>query len=274
MTTSSSTVASKAETITLADGRTLCFARYGARGGRPVIYLHGAGLCRIDGENYDAAARAAGIDFIATDRPGCGGSSPEPARTFTSYARDLEQLADQLGIGRFVVAGMSNGGAYAMAAAHVLRDRVSAAMPINSSTPMHDPVARKVSPLLVRWIYPLMKRPFMVRMTLRNQERIMHAPQTNERVGRSMREAMRQPESGYLVQEMMLAASDWGFDHTAINQPVDIFTGDRDGGYIYSPHWAKQLPQGRVHVFTGGHGDYTQPDVIARIVAAMAAAPH
>src|SRR5262249_15028355 len=145
------------ESITLADGRTLCFARYGASDGRPVIYLHGAGSSRIEGEIYDQQARAAGVQIIATDRPGCGGSSPAPRRTFPGYALDLQQLADILGIERFVVAGMSNGGVYALAAAARLLDRVTTIIPINASTPLHDPVARRATPLRVRLTYAMVR---------------------------------------------------------------------------------------------------------------------
>jgi pimeloyl-ACP methyl ester carboxylesterase len=262
----------QAETITLADGRALCYARYGAPGGKPVIYLCGGGMSRIDGEHFDAEARKSGVEIIATDRPGCGGSSPDPDRTFLSYANDLKQLADQLGIPRFVVAGMSNGGAYAMAAAAHLPDRVSAVIPINSSTPVSDPAARKVSPLIVRLGYTAMKCDGVARFAKSSRDRIIKAPDTDSRVRRAMSEADAQPASGYIKQEMRLAASAWGFDHTAVAQPVDIFTGDRDGGFRYAPVWATKLRSGRVHVFAGGHGDYTAPDVVARIVKVMAAA--
>src|SRR5262245_45477427 len=123
------------ESITLSDGRTLCFERFGATDGRPVLYLHGAGSSRLEGEIYDQEAAAHGGQIIATDRPGCGGSSPAPGRTFVSCALDVRELADALGIERFVVAGMSNGGVYAMAAAARLPERVSTTIPINSSTP-------------------------------------------------------------------------------------------------------------------------------------------
>ena len=260
------------QTITLADGRKLCFARYGAPKGKPVIYLCGGGMSRLDGEQFDSEARRSGVEIISTDRPGCGGSSPEPTRTFLSYADDLKQLADRLGIGRFVVAGMSNGGAFAMAAAARLPERVSAVIPINSSTPIRDPVARKVSPLSVRLGYAAMKYDLLARYAQWSRNRIIESLEAGSRVRRAMSEANAQPQASYIKEEMRLAGSPWGFDHTAITQPVDIFTGDRDGGYRYSPFWARSLRSGRVHVFAGGHGDYTAPDVIARIVKVMASA--
>ena len=259
----------RAQTLTLADGRTLCFASFGAGKGRPVFYLHGAGSSRIEGELYDGPARAAGVRIVATDRPGCGGSSPDPGRSFASYALDLQQLADHLGIARFVVAGMSNGGAYAIAAAARLPDRVSACIPINASTPLHDRVACQASPWRVRLSYALIRHALpLTRWTLK---RIAGSASTDDLHRRSVGEALRQPDSGYLAQEIRLATSAWGFDHCAVAQPVAIFSGDRDAGYAYACVWARRLPAGRLQVFPGGHGDFEAPATLERIVAAMAA---
>lgn len=260
-----------AESIPLADGRSLCFVRYGAAHGRPVIYLHGAGSSRMEGELYDQPARVAGVQVIATDRPGCGGSSPDPSRTFPGYAKDLRQLADALGIARFVVAGMSNGGAYAMAAAACLPERISAAIPINASTPLHDALAREATPWASRLSYALMRHAGP--LTLWLMKRRAESPDTDDRARRSARELLRQPGSGYLAQEIRLASADWRFDHAAVTQPVEIFSGDQDAGYPYARLWAQRLPRGRLHVFAGGHGDFEAPEVIERIVAAMASAP-
>ena len=258
------------ESITLADGRTLCFGRYGATAGSPVLYLHGAGSSRLEGELYDEQARAAGLQIIATDRPGCGGSSPDSGRTYSSYALDLRELADALGIERFVVAGMSNGGAYAMAAAARLPDRVTAAIPINASTPVHDSIARRATPLAVRLAYALLRHS--IPLTRWSMKRVANSAKTNDLLRQSIRESLRQPDSGYLEQEIRLVTAHWDFDHAAVAQPVEIFTGDRDGGYRYARIWAERLPAGRLHVFPGGHVDFVAPEAIARIVAAMASA--
>jgi pimeloyl-ACP methyl ester carboxylesterase len=268
---SPSAAAPNSESISLADGRTLCFARFGATAGRPVIYLHGAGSSRIEGELYDQQARAAGVQLIAPDRPGCGGSSPAPGRTIPGYALDLREMADSLEIKRFVVAGMSNGGMYAMAAAAQLPDRVTAAIPINASTPLHDPVARQATPPGVRLTYALIGHA--VPLTLWTLKRYANSPRADDRARRSALEVLRQPSAGYLAQEVRLASADWGFDHTAVAQPVEIFTGDRDPGHRYARVWAERLPAGRLHVFPGGHGDFEAPEALARIIAAMAAAP-
>jgi pimeloyl-ACP methyl ester carboxylesterase len=263
--------AGASESITLRDGRILCFARYGASGGRPVIYLHGAASSRIEGELYDQQARAAGVQIIATDRPGCGGSSPAPDRTFPGYALDLRELADILDIERFVVAGMSNGGAYAIAAATRLPDRVTSTVLINASTPLHDPVARQATPVRVRLTYSIAR--YVAPVTRWLLTRAANSAKADDRARRSALEVVRQTDSGYLSQEIHLASTDWNFDHTAVAQPVEIFTGDRDPGYHYARIWAERLPAGRLHVFRGGHIDFEASETRARIVAAMACAP-
>jgi pimeloyl-ACP methyl ester carboxylesterase len=265
--------ASKSESITLADGRTLCFARWGAPGGKPVLYLHGAGSSRLDGEHYEAYARDAGVELFATDRPGCGGSSSDPRRnqrtySYATYADDLRELADRLALARFVVAGMSNGGAYAMAAAARLGERVTCAMPINSTTPVQDPEAWRASSRAARIAYRLM--PWTTFILPASMKRAAYAG--DGILQRAAREALRQADSGYLAQEVRMIWRDWGFDPMAVTQPVEIFSGEQDAGHGFAPRWAQRLPRGRLHVIPGGHGDYGAPDSAKRIVAAMAAA--
>jgi pimeloyl-ACP methyl ester carboxylesterase len=47
---------------------------------------------------FDDTARSPGLRIIGVDRPGCGGSSPQPSFTFLSYATDLREVQDQLRI--------------------------------------------------------------------------------------------------------------------------------------------------------------------------------
>ena len=52
-----------------------------------------------------------GIYIVSIDRPGYGESDPDPNRTLKSIALDIEELADQLGLGsKFYVVGFSMGG--------------------------------------------------------------------------------------------------------------------------------------------------------------------
>lgn len=52
-----------------------------------------------------------GAYLVTFDRPGYGESDPDPKRTFKSSSLDIEELADQLGLGdKFYVTGFSMGG--------------------------------------------------------------------------------------------------------------------------------------------------------------------
>jgi pimeloyl-ACP methyl ester carboxylesterase len=52
-----------------------------------------------------------GVYIVSFDRPGYGESDPDPNRTLKSIALDIEELADQLGLGsKFYVTGYSMGG--------------------------------------------------------------------------------------------------------------------------------------------------------------------
>lgn len=52
-----------------------------------------------------------GLYIVSFDRPGYGESDPDPKRTLRSLALDIEELADQLGLGpKFYMLGYSMGG--------------------------------------------------------------------------------------------------------------------------------------------------------------------
>ena len=102
------------------------YAEYGDPAGRPVVFFHGTPDCRLAARPGHAAARQAGVRIVAFDRPGYGGSPPA-ASDHVTVARDVAALADGLGLDTFAVLGMSIGGQYALAAAAMLPDRVTAA---------------------------------------------------------------------------------------------------------------------------------------------------
>jgi pimeloyl-ACP methyl ester carboxylesterase len=103
--------------INLPDGRQLSWHEFGDPDGAPVIYTSGTPVSGLGGANYDQAARAAGLRWISPDKPGYGGSGYHRKRSLTSWADDLAELADQLGLDRFALAGESGGGPFTLAAA-------------------------------------------------------------------------------------------------------------------------------------------------------------
>ena len=109
-----------AGTLTVADGRRLCFDDVGDPAGQAVLYVHGTPDSRRARHPDDSVAAAAGIRLVAIDRPGSGGSSPHPTGTVGSFADDAAAVAAHLGVGRWSVLAWSAGSlpALAIAARH------------------------------------------------------------------------------------------------------------------------------------------------------------
>ncbi|MFB6106103.1 MAG: alpha/beta fold hydrolase [Halobacteriaceae archaeon] len=102
--------------VTRSGGRRLTYATYGDPDGDPLLFHHGTPGSRLCGALLDDAARAAGVRVVAPDRPGFGGSDPDPGRTLGDWADDCGALADALDLPAFAVAGFSGGGPFALAA--------------------------------------------------------------------------------------------------------------------------------------------------------------
>lgn len=111
-------------TVTLPDGRTLEYADLGDPAGRPVLYFHGTPGTAGGGAIVAEAARRHGVRLLATSRPGYGASTTS-APGLASVAADSVDLADQLGLGRFLAMGTSGGGPYALAVGALAPDRVT-----------------------------------------------------------------------------------------------------------------------------------------------------
>jgi pimeloyl-ACP methyl ester carboxylesterase len=81
----------------------------------------------------DAAAR--GLRLICYDRPGYGGSSPQPGRTVADCAGDVRAICAEFGIDRLTMWGISGGGPHVLACAALLPDLVIAAASLASFAP-------------------------------------------------------------------------------------------------------------------------------------------
>lgn len=113
-------------TLRLPDGRTLAFDDVGDPDAPPVVYLHGTPDSRLARHPDDATTAALGIRLLAIDRPGAGDSDVHATATLDSLGHDLAALLDHLGLPRATLLGWSAGGLFALAAATVLGERVTA----------------------------------------------------------------------------------------------------------------------------------------------------
>ncbi|MEH0827866.1 MULTISPECIES: alpha/beta fold hydrolase [unclassified Micromonospora] len=110
-----------------ADNKRVAYEVTGAPDGIPVFLLHGTPGSRRGPKPRGIVLYRLGVRLIAHDRPGYGDSDRREGRDVADAARDVEAIADQLGLERFAVAGRSGGGPHALACAAdgALRGRVT-----------------------------------------------------------------------------------------------------------------------------------------------------
>ncbi len=110
-------------------------------GGFPIFFFHGTPGSHVDWELFyveDASCRL-GVRLIAVDRPGMGLSDFQAGRKFLDWPVDVAALADHLALERFSVLGYSSGGAYALACALKIPDRLAKVGVLNGDGPYDQP---------------------------------------------------------------------------------------------------------------------------------------
>jgi pimeloyl-ACP methyl ester carboxylesterase len=121
------------------DGRTLSVEIAGEPSEQSVLVCCGTPNSRHLFEPWIDDAAARGIRLIGYDRPGYGGSTPQPGHTVADAAGDVQAIAEELGIERLAIWGFSGGGPYTLACAALLPDLVVAAATVGSVAPWGAP---------------------------------------------------------------------------------------------------------------------------------------
>ena len=223
-------------TLTLKDGRKLGYLDVGAAGGPAVFHFHGHGSSRLEALMLEAAAHELGLRVIALDRPGIGRSDPKQGDRLLDWPADVAEAADQFGIERFAVQGMSAGGPYALACAHKYPGRITACSLVSAVPPPQ--IARRAGPKarrLVWWIayrFPnylrrrlqqfrpddppreemVNARMLRVAQWLGGEDlRLMHIAELRAVLARTMMETARQNGAGNR-NEIERLVQPWGFD--------------------------------------------------------------
>lgn len=201
--------------VRLRDGRRLAYSAMGGASGFPVLYLHGAiGSPRWRTAALEAAVAALGIRYVVVDRPAFGDSDPHPGRTVADFARDVEQLADVLGLGRFAVVGVSAGAPYALACAWAMPDRVAATAAVSSLPP--PPARGRSGRLPFRYRTPLIA---------------FGAPGLGPALAGAALRALRLRRStppGAMIADYEVCCRPWGFDPAEIAGRVNLWHARRD----------------------------------------------
>ncbi len=284
--------------IPLSDGRRLGFIDYGDPDGLPIFLLHGTPGSRIFGLENEPLISEEALRIITPERPGYGLSSPLENRSISGYSRDIEELANYLGIRKFHVAGVSGGGPYVLACASNLPDRVVSAILIASASPMQTEgffrgmsVGNKIA-FLVSGYVPWLLKPlyqYAVHHYRKNPEKMLkglmpHLCDWDKAVVEGIiqkgkldgmvehiREAYRQ---GYAAAytDLYLVSRSWGIDFAEISCPIFLWHGESDTLVPISPAkaFSKTLPNCRFHAIAGaGHLLLESDEVGHRIIQAI-----
>lgn len=265
--------------VRLRDGRRLGFAQFGDPAGRPVFWFHGTPGARLQiPPEAPRLARARGFRVIGVDRPGIGHSTPHPGRTFQTFARDVRDLADRLGLERYACVGLSGGGPYVLAAAHDHPDRVVAGFslggigPTNGEhgapgydflhhlmrvvrayeTPLGDALSLAVQPLR-----PMFSPAFdlYVRFGPQEDRPVFERPEMKQMFAEDIIDATHQGVRAF-VSDIALFSRRWPFSPRDIRVPIRFYHGDLDTivPLSHSEHLARLVPDARVEVLPGlGH---------------------
>jgi pimeloyl-ACP methyl ester carboxylesterase len=266
--------------LTLPDGRRMTYSDYGDPAGPVVLECVGTPQSRLPFAQQVALAEQFGCRMLMPDRPGFGGSDPEPGRSLEDWPADAAALMDALGVERFAVSGGSGGGPYAVACGVLLGDRVTAvalsapaeprSAPSHGFLPLQDPaalrergetiarLARDDPDGLAAFFAPDMSA------TDREQEAALD-PATAARMLENLREAFRQGADAY-VEDHTINGSDWGHLLPRLTRPTRIWQGDDDNNVpAGATRWlAEQIPGAELTVLTGaGHGltDEVWPEI-------------
>ncbi len=250
--------------LTLPDGRRVAYLDVGDPDGTPVISCHGGLSSRLDVQSAASTAAALGVRVICPDRPGIGGSDPQPDRTLMDWPLEVEQLADHLGLGSFAVMGWSAGGMYALACAARLTDRVSRLGLIASVIPREWPgmieEINRMDRLLMRLSGRGSAGERLMFWSLRLGARISPATVAKqsgapEEVAVGMGDAIAAAlvDTRWAVQEYRLLNTPWGFDPAKITTPTTIWQGTADE--LVPASWAERLaaaiPGAELHLVDG-----------------------
>jgi pimeloyl-ACP methyl ester carboxylesterase len=273
--------------VKVGGGRKLAFTDIGHPGGPCVFFFHGAPMSRLHLVSLEDQFAAEGLRVVSPDRPGYGRSSPQPGRSMAAWPTDVAALADALEIERFIVAGHSSGGPYAVACCALLTDRVLAGAVVAGVTDMAWPDAwdgyiESEAQLMrmpnesaaIAWCSErfgadgsrFLSEPF----DLPEPDVARLADETFEKaLTKALTEAFRQGVIGY-AQDVYLQGRPWPFDVSRISVPVDVVHGELDTllPMVHSRHTAGLIAGSTFRTFPG-HGHLTIVSELPMIASAL-----
>jgi pimeloyl-ACP methyl ester carboxylesterase len=253
----------------------------GVADGEPVLHFHGTPGSRLEMAWADDVIAAAGVRWIAFDRPGYGASTPSPF-SLTSVARMALRVADELGLDGIRTSGCSGGGPFALATAALAPERVHAVGVIAGAGPFQlvpgalnelsdgDKDAEQMLPDDPEGAAARFTEGFDLTDALSSAETLYEnfepllcpwdqaqwqARSCSQALFDEVREAVRSGLSG-CAWDNVAWVGDWDFDPATVRCPVRLWYGSEDR--MATPRHARwfdaNLPDARLVMWNGeGH---------------------
>jgi pimeloyl-ACP methyl ester carboxylesterase len=263
---------------TVAEGRVLGWAEYGHPEGDPVLWFHGTPGARTQvPPSIDEVALQRGFRVIAVERPGTGRSTDHRYHRIVDFAADIEALADELGLDRFGVVGLSGGGPYTLAVAHQLPDRVVVATLLGGLGPTRGQDAVWSYTRVMRFgapVFETLRTPIgaLLGRAIQRIERyadpvfsayvallgfadkpVLGNPQFKAMF---LQDLLTAGELRSVAHDFALFSRHWGFALSEVQPPVVVWQGLADTivPQSHGHHQASRLPRGELRVRPGeGH---------------------
>lgn len=260
-------------TVKLADGRQIGFAEYGDPNGKPIFYFHGFPGSRLEVSRFHEVAVANQYRLIGLDRPGMGLSTIHKKGTILSWATDVANFADHLGIKKFSIVGHSGGGPFVAACAYAIPERLNGAAIVAGIAPLDNPESQigmargqKIANKLIK-IMPCLTTVMMklTQLMLKNPNKMMaqmikQLPEIDQEVLRdpiigktlinSTVEAFRNGVAGPAYEMKLLLIRSWGFNLEKIEFPITIWQGalDTQAPLSHAKIYANSIPHAKLEI--------------------------
>lgn len=260
------------------EDRVLGWAEFGHPDGDPILWFHGTPGARTQvPPSVNEVALHHGFRVVTVERPGTGVSTDHHYRRIADFAPDVETVADDLGLDRFGVVGLSGGGPYTLAVCHHLPDRVVVGSLLGGLGPTRGPDAvwsytralRFVAPMfevlrtpvgtaltrVIDVLEPFADPVFSAYATLLGMadKPVLRDPQFRAMF---LQDLLGAHELRSTAHDMALFSRHWGFTLDEVVPPVVVWQGLADT--IVPPshghHQAARLPRAELRVRPGeGH---------------------
>ncbi len=221
------------------NGHCLSYADYGNPAGFPILIQHGL-IASIKDEHLFQRLADTGARLISPARPGYGESSPYEMKNVREWGEIVSGLADELGLSKFDVFGISSGAPYSYAIGHVLPNRVRNIFILSGIPALFD---EKVQSF---WPYPITRNATLAEMQKLARELFFSQVTEEDLKKDDVRESMMYDCFG-IGLDLKIRGVDWGFQLSEVRSKVYMRHSKTDN-LAAAEITAKLLPSCRLEI--------------------------